>query len=227
MTARKLQLFLDPISPYGYLAWHHLKALGRRTPLQVEVVPTLFAGLLNAHGQKGPAEIQSKRRYIFLDCARTAQLLHVPFRLPPAHPFNPLLPLRMMISTESLDDRAKLTESLLTACWGQGRNISQRDTVVAVATELFGASIAQQLLDKTEDPSVKEQLRTNTDAAIARGVFGVPTVAVDGTDELFWGSDRIDHLEHFLAGRLQIDYPAFDAMLNVPRGADRRNVELR
>jgi 2-hydroxychromene-2-carboxylate isomerase len=133
----------------------------------------------------------------------------------------------MMISTESLDDRAKLTESLLTACWGQGRNISQRDTVVAVATELFGASIAQQLLDKTEDPSVKEQLRTNTDAAIARGVFGVPTVAVDGTDELFWGSDRIDHLEHFLAGRLQIDYPAFDAMLNVPRGADRRNVELR
>jgi 2-hydroxychromene-2-carboxylate isomerase len=224
---RKLQLFLDPISPYAYLALHHLRALGKRTPIDIEVVPTLFAGLLNAHGQKGPAEIASKRRHIFLDCTRSAKLLKIPFRLPPAHPYNPLLPLRLLTSIESPPDRLKLTEAILSACWGQGKNVSQRETLFSVAEEACGSTITEHLFKKVEDPLVKTKLKSNTDYAISSGIFGVPTVLVTDSKELFWGSDRIDHLEQYLAGNLNIDYPAFDDMLNVPRGADRRNVELR
>lgn len=224
---KKLELFLDPISPYGYLAWHNLKALAKRTPIEISVVPTLFAGLLNAHGQKGPAEIQSKRRYIFLDCTRSAKLMNIPFRLPPAHPFNPLLPLRLLTSVKKQDDRANLTDAILSACWGEGKNISQKDTLLEVTADLFGHSVANDLLKETENPEIKSRLKSNTDHAIRCGVFGVPTIMVTSTSELFWGADRIDHLEQYLAGRLDIDYLAFSKMIDVPRGADRRNVELR
>jgi 2-hydroxychromene-2-carboxylate isomerase len=91
-----LVFYFDFISPYAFLAWTQLPALAKRCRTTLEPVPVLFAGLLDAHGQKGPAEIPAKRRYLFKDIARKARRLGFPsISAPPAHPFNPLLSLRI------------------------------------------------------------------------------------------------------------------------------------
>ena len=91
-----LLFYFDFISPYAFLAWTQIRGIAARCEREVEPVPVLFAGLLNAHDQKGPAEIPAKRRYLFKDIARKAHRLGVAsVAPPPAHPFNPLLPLRI------------------------------------------------------------------------------------------------------------------------------------
>ena len=84
--------YFDIISPYSHL---HFKLFDKiTTPLEIEYVPVLFAGLLKAHGSKGPAEIIEKRRHTYRMCVWLAEQNNIPFRLPPAHPFNPLSALR-------------------------------------------------------------------------------------------------------------------------------------
>lgn len=178
MAARQVKFYLDPISPYAYLAWQHLKRLSKTTtvPLDIQVVPILFAGLLGAHGQKGPAEIKSKRRFMFLDCARTAKTLNIPFRLPPAHPFNPLQALRLLTAVDDAAQRRLLTGAILCACWGEGRSISDqtslKDIVTATLTTAASPSVTtsevSSLFHRAEATEAKQLLRANTDDAIAR-----------------------------------------------------------
>jgi 2-hydroxychromene-2-carboxylate isomerase len=85
-----LRFYFDFISPYAYLGWKQVHAFARTHALEVEVVPILFAALLNANETKGPAEIPAKRIFVFKDAYRKAHQLKVPFGPPPAHPFNPL-----------------------------------------------------------------------------------------------------------------------------------------
>lgn len=183
------------------------------------VQPVLFAGLLNAHSNKGPAEIPAKRRQIFLDCVRSAQLMQIPFALPPSHPFNPLPALRAMVALESRPaSQLHFMRHTLNACWGRGVDISQPARLAEIAEEcgLHG----EELLQQSNEDAVKAKLRFNTEHAVSLGVFGVPTMRVD--DELFWGSDRMHHLEAHLEGRLSVDRAAFEQMISVPRSADRK-----
>src|SRR5262245_31496393 len=91
---RTMRFYFDYISPYAYIAWRRLPAIAARHAQTIEPVPVVFGALLSAHGTKGPAEVPAKRRYILKDVYRKARLAGVPFTLPPAHPFNPLLALR-------------------------------------------------------------------------------------------------------------------------------------
>ena len=90
-----IRFHFDFISPYAYLAWTQIHALAARHGRSVEPVPVLFAALLDHHGTKGPAEIPAKRRYLMFDVVRKARALGVPIGPPPAHPFDPLLALRV------------------------------------------------------------------------------------------------------------------------------------
>src|SRR5262245_33656463 len=94
---QRARWYFDVISPFAYL---HLKQFSRLPrELEVEYVPVLFAGLLNHWEHKGPAEIPAKRIHTYRYCMWSAQKLGIPFRMPPAHPFNPLSPLRLIIAT--------------------------------------------------------------------------------------------------------------------------------
>src|SRR5512140_3653821 len=90
-----IRFCFDYVSPYAYLAWTQIHALAARHGREVTPVPVLFAALLDAAGTKGPAEIPAKRGYVFKDVLRSAHRLRVPLVPPPAHPFNPLLALRV------------------------------------------------------------------------------------------------------------------------------------
>lgn len=181
--------YYDPISPYVWLASRQLPRL-QQAGIVLDCQPVLFAGLLNAHGQKGPAEIAAKRVYTFADVLRQATRLGLPFQGPPGHPFNSLRALRICLALPEPEERLRLACQLVQACWERGANLSDP---VHLSLLLAEAGLQERdLLAASETPAIKQQLLDNTNAAIDAGIFGVPSFVLNG--ELFWGSDRIDDL---------------------------------
>lgn len=195
-----LLFHFDFVSPYAFVGWAQVQAIAARTGRTLEPIPVLFAGLLDAHGTTGPAEIPAKRAYLFRDVFRKAHRLGLPpLRLPPAHPFNPLLALRVASVPLPGDDGAakrRLIDALYAATWTDGTGIETTEAVVAAADR--AGLDGEALVRAAQTPEIKQRLRAATEDAVARGVFGVPSVLADG--ELFWGTDGLDHLEAFLRG---------------------------
>ena len=200
-SPRTIRFLFDYISSNAYLAWAELPKLAARYGCAVEPVPVLFAGLLEAHGQLGPAEVRPKAYWMFKNNLRKAALLGLPLRPPRFHPFNPLLPLR--ISSLPLPDaeRRALITALFDAVWARELHASEPAVVAALADELGLPGAA--LVEEAQAPEAKARLRRQTDEAIAAGVFGVPTFLAGG--ELFWGYDDLPWLERFLGGSDPLD----------------------
>jgi len=196
-AAGPITFYFDFISPYAFIGWSQVNAIAERNDVEVVAVPVLFAGLLDAHGTKGPAEIPAKRSYTFRDAYRKAHRLGLPpLRPPPSHPFNPLLALRVATIPLAPDEQRRLIDALFAATWSLGTGIETPAQVraAALATRLDGDA----LVAAASTPEVKRQLRDATDHAIARGVFGVPTARVG--DEIFWGTDGLEHVEACVRG---------------------------
>lgn len=212
-----LVFYFDVISPYAYLAWTQIHALAERHGRKVEPAPILFAALLNAYGHKGPAEIPPKRVYIFKDVLRSAALLGVPLAPPPAHPFNPLLALRVASVPMPQDTQRALIHALYRATWGGGGGVESTPQVAAAIAEV-GLDPEATIREATSEVG-KARVRTRTQEALARGVFGVPTIWADG--EIFWGLDALGHLDRFLAGHDPIDPAAIARWSSLPSSASR------
>lgn len=217
MTAAPIQFLFDYISPYAYLASTQIRQLAARHGREVQPVPVLFAGLLNAHGTRGPAEVPAKRRYVFFDAARSAAVLGVPIVPPPTHPFNPLLALRVTCAEQDAPHAFALIDALYRAVWGSGAGAETAEQVGAVVASL--GLDAADVLARAGSVATKQRLRDNTDRAIAAGAFGVPTMLVD--ESLFWGLDSLAHLDRYLAGEETLDREALDRWLSLAPSASR------
>jgi 2-hydroxychromene-2-carboxylate isomerase len=196
-----LRFYFDYLSSNAYLAWTQLPKLASRFGVEVEPVPVLFAGLLEAHGQLGPAEVLPKAVWMAKNNLRKAALLDVGLNPPRHHPWNPLLSLRISSSPLPVAQRRALIDALFQAVWVRGLHVSEPAVVGAIATEV--GLDGPRLVEAAQQPEAKARLRAQTDAAIAAGVFGVPTMVVE--DELFWGYDDWPFLELFLAGKDPLD----------------------
>lgn len=198
-----LRFWFDPISPYAWLAFQRLPQLLAGHSVVVDYQPLLFAGLLKHWGQLGPAEIAPKRDWTWRQVAWLAQRDAVPFVAPGHHPFNPLPWLRLLLASApagSTPSRHRC-EAVLRALWTTGRAADDAALLAELTAQLAPA----------QDPAgevVKQALRAATDAAIARGVFGVPTIEVLGTADtvgpqagrLYWGQDGLEMLAAALQG---------------------------
>jgi 2-hydroxychromene-2-carboxylate isomerase len=197
-----IRFFFDIISPYAYLAWTQIHALSGRHGRRVLPNAVLFAALLNAHGQKGPAEIPPKRVYIFKDVVRRARKLGVPLTPPTTHPFNPLLALRVTTLPMEEDARRALIDALFRVTWGRAeggeRAGSVEDPVFVAAIAREAGLDGERLVAEAALPDAKARLRRQTEEALALGAFGVPTIVVDG--ELFWGVDSLGFIDDHLRG---------------------------
>jgi 2-hydroxychromene-2-carboxylate isomerase len=165
---RTLIFYFDFVSPYSYIAFKRLHELPEG--ISVELKPVLFAALLDHFGQKGPAEVPVKRRWTYRWCTWWARSLGIPFRFPASHPFNPLHHLRLAIAAGTTPDSVG---RIFDAIWTYGGG-SRRSRGLRGARATLGVDAAR--LGASE---VKDALRRNTDEAVARGVFGVPTFEVD------------------------------------------------
>ena len=214
-----IRFCFDYISSNAYVAWKALPKLAEKYGATIEPVPVLFAGFLEASGQLGPAEVPAKALWMAKNNYRKAALLGIPLNPPAFHPFNPLLALR--VSSLPLDATARdtLIDALFDAVWVRGLHVSEPAVVERLGDEvgLAGAT----LVAEAQRPETKARLRQQTDDAIARGVFGVPTMEVG--EELFWGYDDFPYLELFLAGKDPFDAAAWKEHFRpVQRSAMRR-----
>ena len=213
-----LRVYFDYVSPYAYIAWHQLPAIAARHAQSIAPVPVVFGALLGAHGTKGPAEVPAKRRYIIKDAYRKARRAGLPLTLPPTHPFNPLLALRASSLALPDDARRRLIDALFAAVWATGEGIEAPGAVARIASSvgLDGEAIERA----ATEAEGRARLRAQTDEALAAGVFGVPTVAVDG--ELFWGVDALDLLDSYLAQREPVPPELIARWEALPASAVRR-----
>ena len=185
---KPITFYLDFISPYAYLAFEHLPQALEGLSYQVEYQPVLFAGLLKHHGQLGPAEIAGKREWTYRQVLWQAHAHGIPMQMPAAHPFNPLGLLRLALAC---GPNRFVCETLFRHVWRGGADAADAARLQALQQELAPA----------RDPAsedVKNELKQATQDAIARGLFGVPTFAVD--DKLFWGFDALPMLRAYLQG---------------------------
>jgi 2-hydroxychromene-2-carboxylate isomerase len=206
--AAKTRWLFDVVSPFAYLAFPRLRQL----PAEPEFVPVLLAALLDHHGQRGPAEIPSKRRFTYRFVLWRARQLGMTLRLPPAHPFNPLAALRLIIAARC---SAVAVGTVLDAIFRDGRDVSDPG-VIAQLGESLGI---QAPLTAIAAPEIKQQLRANTDWAIQQGIFGVPTLVVGG--EFFWGQDAVEMALDYLRSPQVFDDEEMRAVDTLPVGARR------
>lgn len=215
----RVDFYFDYLSPYAYFAALRLPELCARHRAELVYRPVLFAGLLDHWGQLGPAEIPAKALYTFRDAARWAALEGWPFRAPRFHPFVPLTALRLSLPEVAGDDQARVIEALFRHGWGDGGDLGDAG---ALGAALEGAGLdAESLLERARGDAPKAALRAETDAAIARGVFGIPTVVA--CSELLWGYDRLPHLELILSGRDPLAGRDLAPLASSGRAADRRS----
>ena len=212
---KTVEWFFDFVSPYSYLQCEKLEQLP--TCVQLVYKPILFAGLLNHWGQKGPAEIEEKRRFTYRSVLWVAQKYGIPLTFPRAHPFNPLPLLRLSIA---LDNRPDVVRNLFRFVYKDG-HLPDEGAAWSALTQALNVPDAEQLI---QSAAVKQQLHDNTQDAIEKGVFGVPTLRID--DQLFWGVDFFDFFLDYLrnpdlfnAGEMQrvSDLPVGSARLDQNR----------
>jgi 2-hydroxychromene-2-carboxylate isomerase len=216
----KLYFFFDYISHNAYLAWHKAPAVAARHGLTLVPVPVLFGAMLSHYRQVGPAELPAKSRWMLWNVLRKARMHDIPIAPPASHPFNPLLPLRVSCALDDVTAQTRLVDRLFRATWAESRAVNEPDTVRALLREL--GLDADALLAAAASEPIKQRLRENTERALAQGIFGVPTMAVNG--EMFWGFDDLEFLEMFLSGDdvLGADRSAYAAWMAVRPTAERR-----
>ena len=201
--------YFDFISPFAYLQLPRVLALRER--VELVPVPIVFGALLAHHGQLGPAEIPSKRAFTYRFVQWQAERAGIALRFPPAHPFNPLAALRLCIAAGAGWDAVA---RLFAHIWRDGE--SGIDAVgLAPVAQALGLDPAAAIADS----GVKARLRANTEAAIAAGVFGVPTIAAAG--ETFWGLDATPMFEQWLGDPGLFERGDYARLATLPEGASR------
>ncbi|MDP1534061.1 MAG: 2-hydroxychromene-2-carboxylate isomerase [Rubrivivax sp.] len=200
---KRLVFWFDVVSPFAYLAFERLPQVLQGQSWEVEYRPLLFAGLLKHWGQKGPAEVEPKRAWTF-------RLVHwqeardgIELQTPALHPFNPLPLLRLAwaCAPEGGTPNRRVVEALFRHVWQGGADAGDPGRLAALSAALA------PLRDPQSD-TVKQALRASTDAAQQRGIFGVPTIELDG--RLFWGLDSLEMVAAALAGNALFDGPDWD-----------------
>jgi len=210
---KQITFHFDFISPYAYLAFEKLPEVLKGLSYRLDLRPLLFAGLLSHHGQLGPAEIAPKRAWTYRQVLWLAHAHGIPMQLPAAHPFNPLGLLRLALACGEggLVNRF-VAETVFRHAWRSGADAAEAQRLAQLRAQL----------QPPRDPGseeVKAELKANTDAAIARGLFGVPTFEVDG--KLFWGFDALTMLRAYLEGNAWFDSGAWEQAAAVPIGKSR------
>ncbi len=208
---KTLDWYFDFISPYAYLQCARFPKLPAGTQLRIK--PVLFGALLDNVGTLGPAEIPGKREFTYRQSLWLADKHGVKLKVPPRHPFNPLAVLRLAVSLDAPLDKVKQIYEFI---WAEGRDPSDPREFAALA-ERLGITDAEV---RIADPQVKAKLKTNTDEAIAAGVWGVPTFVADGI--CFWGFDSGAMLLDYLADPAIFTAPEYARMKTLPSGIQRK-----
>lgn len=182
---KHIDFWFDPVSPYAWLAFARLPEALAGLSYNVAYRPIVFAALLKHWGQKGPAEIEPKRAWTFRQVHWLAHRHGIALDTPARHPFNPIALSRLAwaCAPPGRTPSRYVCEKVLRHVWIGGDEAEAADRLQALTASLAPAA------DPGSD-AVKLRLRSASDEAVAKGLFGVPTLGVD--DKLFWGLDGLE-----------------------------------
>ena len=191
-----LEFYFDFGSPTAYLAHKRLGQLAAQYSLEVEYKPMLLGGVFKATGNNSPVAIPAKGVYMMAhDLPRFAKRYGVVLNFSAHFPINTLNLMRGAIAAEQMGCAAAYVDCIYDGVWVAGENLGEPDPVQA-CLEQAGLD-AQTLMAASQQPEVKQALIDGTEAAVARGVFGAPTLFIG--EEMFFGQDRLDFVEERLA----------------------------
>jgi 2-hydroxychromene-2-carboxylate isomerase len=194
---KSVDFYFDFSSPYGYMAAQKIDALAAKYDRAVDWHPMLLGVVFKQTGMAPLTQVPIKGDYSRRDFERSARFHGIPFHMPPVFPIASQAPSRIVLWAKARDPAlaTRLALALYAAFFQDGLDISNPDVAANVASRSgVDRAAARACID---DPVVKDMLKREVDAAIAAGVFGSPFVVVDG--ESFWGLDRFDQLERWLA----------------------------
>jgi 2-hydroxychromene-2-carboxylate isomerase len=193
--SKTLEFYFDFGSPTAYLAHKRLQQLSDQYPLEVTYIPMLLGGVFKATGNTTPVAVPAKGKYMMEhDLPRFAARYNVELNLNPHFPINTLTLMRAAIAAAHLNCIADYLDTVFDAVWVQEKNMGDPEVIRQVLTD--AGLDATALLSQSQDPEVKAQLIANTEAAVARGAFGTPTLFMDGA--MYFGQDRFDFIEEAL-----------------------------
>jgi 2-hydroxychromene-2-carboxylate isomerase len=203
--SKTLEFIFDFVSPNAYLAWWPVRDIVRRTGATLEVTPVFLGGMHRLTGNAPPfqrdAAIKGKNEYAMLEMRRfIARHGFDRFTMHPQFPFNSVTLQRMLLAVEG-ERRVALVEALLPAIWEQGVPL---DDAAALGAVIAAAGFdAADLLAATQDAAIKQRLIDNTERAVERGTFGIPTfyVGAAANSAMFFGKERLAQVEEELATR--------------------------
>lgn len=185
-----VDFYFDFTSPYSYLAW---ESLLDDHELSLNPIPVMVGKVISEVGSIGPGEVKPKREFLFKDCLRKAKKMNLPLRAPATLPFNPLGVLRFVIACS--EDR-ELQRNVITAIfrygWREGNDFDDYDKLKAYIIEATG--ISSETYDQFDSHRMARKIiKSNISQAVSDGVFGVPSVKIDG--EVFWGLDSLNDVK--------------------------------
>ena len=192
-----LEFFFDYGSPYTYLANHRLAGIRERTGVEIVYRPMLLGGVFKATGNQSPAlePVEPKRSYGGLALRRSAETYGAPFAGNPHFPINTLGLMRTAVAAQRQGVFAVYHQTVYPAFWVDGLDLGDEDVLAGLLTA--AGLDAAKLAELCGQDDVKNELRGNTEEAVARGAFGAPTFFLG--DEMFFGADHLFFVERALA----------------------------
>lgn len=192
----KAEFLFDFGSPNAYLSAKALPGIEERTGVTFDYVPVLLGGIFKATGNKSPMEayghVAPKFAYDQLETQRFIKKHGISnFSFNPNFPVNTVMLMRGAIHAQNEGFLSAYFDVAASAMWEKGLKMDDPEVFAQAFTDggLDGAAI----LAATQDQAVKDKLKENTEAAVARGVFGIPTFYVG--DEIFFGKDKLRDVE--------------------------------
>lgn len=185
----RVDFYFDCMSPYSYLAATRIEAMVGAAGGEVVVKPIYLPGVMRAAGVKAPVEVPAKLAYMVKDLTDWVTLLGLPpIVVPQTFPFSSALADRCALVAVDEGKGMAYAKAVLSAVWSEGADLND---VSVMSRVISSAGLdAAQVLERAGTDAVKQKLRAETEAAVERGIFGVPTFFVG--DEMFVGNDRLD-----------------------------------
>jgi 2-hydroxychromene-2-carboxylate isomerase len=220
MKPTSLDFYFDYLSPFAFFSWLRIEKFCEQFELELRARPVVFGKLLDHWGHMGPAEIPPKSQWVGRYCKRYAALEGFDYSPPKYHPFNPLPSLRMSLNQVSGKDQHAVISAIFKAGWTEGEDLGDVARLISIL-EREGID-CQGFEQKIKQAETKNALISETDNAIAHGVFGVPTMIIGG--QLFWGNDQFDHMQLLLEGNDPVTPEELDSFTGRPRMTDRKAI---
>ena len=194
----KVEHHFDFGSPNCYFAHRAIPAIEQRTGAKFDYVPVLLGGIFKATGNQSPMQafghIKNKMAYEQLETQRFIRRHKIEdFKFNPFFPVNTLNLMRMAVAAQNEAILPKYMDAVFHHMWTQPKKMDDPAVIAAALTE---SGLDPKLLERAQAPEVKARLIANTDAAVARGVFGIPTFFAG--QEIFFGKDRLRDVEEAL-----------------------------